>query len=895
MFVGYFRLRRVPACEIDTDKDDDESIALASTSPLARLSSTFTEVRLVVPSADNLWKQDVGLVTTKPQVLRGQLVQLCTGQSSANPESNWSKILKTDMAALRAESAAQEKEFGLMKCRIVTHAGKGDRSVVVEIFPSEPPKDRAVDVKEYDWESKKVGESYQLKAPVNFPTDEDTMHAHKIFGAGKTTGWVMAVVKNKMGYEAPIVGMILNSFDDITSFVDLEEDNVTLVPIFNDVLGERARSNLSNVKTAVDEFEAELNQFFTNPKYPPQIPAVQLFGLDACNQEANKLANQIDLPESLKDTVNTSQLRAIKTILDRKISVTWGAPGTGKSRVLSEAMLWLFENTNECMVGTAVANVAVDALLRKVVEGYRSRHPEGDLPIARVYSQAQINAQYATGELSLIDEECHLETLRVKRAQTDSRFSIFLDAVDQLRKFGSLKHESVHDDYTKQGKELTRLVLEDNVRIVFCTITSCQSPALYEISKIDKEIKWAYPATSAFLDEAGTMTRPMMEMPVMAFVQTLQRLTIAGDPFQLPAFILSTFAKVEWAGSWLKKIVDQKWPVTFLDTQYRMYDMLYEHLIEVIYAGELKRLNLDTINSAKTIADPTAFGLRLNSAMPIKVEVGHEAFKLDSILNFIDVADGVQRSLEAGSSWNVQEIDAIDSAIVKLKSIGVPEKDIAVITGYSEQKRQLTERAKEHGWSGVKQIMTIDSSQGDEYQIIFVSLVTTKNQPGFMGTRYRACVGTSRQIEALYFVGKADYWFKRIEGGFQFMHKILKHIRDNRLAWNQPPFIVGTSNSAATLTPQTRQSKGKGKEVDTPIESDPVTVPASEQLKTFTQKADERRKAAKAAAEAKLAAMESEHAANKAELERENAEMLRSLDDDLAAEEEALRFEVDFE
>lgn len=359
----------------------------------------------------------------------------------------------------------------------------------------------------------------------------------------------MSIVKNKMGYEAPIVGVISNSFDDMSSYVGLEEDNVALEPIFNDVLGDRARSTLANVKTAVDEFEAELNHFFSNPKYPPQIPAVELFGLDECNQEANKLAIQFDLPQSLKDTVNKSQLRAVETILGRKISVTWGAPGTGKSRVLSEAMLWLLENTDECMVGTAVANVAVDALLRKVVEGYRSRHPEGDIPIARVYSQAQIDAQYATGELNLLDEECHLEALRVRRAQVEGRYEPFLLAVEQLREFGRLNNETDHEAYIEQGKELTRKVLDDGVRIVFCTVTGCQSAALYKVHGADNEIEWAYPAKSAFLDEAGTMTRPMMEMPVMAFVKTLQRLSIAGDPFQLPAFVLSSFAKVEWAGS----------------------------------------------------------------------------------------------------------------------------------------------------------------------------------------------------------------------------------------------------------------------------------------------------------------------------------------------------------
>lgn len=298
------------------------------------------------------------------------------------------------------------------------------------------------------------------------------------------------------------------------------------------------------------------------------------------------------------------------------------------------------------------------------------------------------------------------------------------------------------------------------------------------------------------------MTRPMMETAVMAFVKIVRRLSIAGDPYQLPAFTHADFAKVEWAGSLLKKIIDQKWPVTFPGTQYRMYDMLYDHLVEVIYVNELKRQRLDKIESVKFIADPIAFGARLWDAMPITFEYGHRFFALDSILSFIDVADGVQRSLEAGSSWNTQEIDAIDSAILNLLTVGFVHGDIAVITGYSEQKRLLTERAKEHGWSGVKQIMTIDSSQGDEYKTIFISLVTTRKLAGFMGTRFRACVGTSRQIEALYFVGKEAYWFARQVGGFKYMHNILKLIRSNRHTWNQPLFVLSTSDQAYARVPK---------------------------------------------------------------------------------------------
>ena len=88
MFVGCFSVTgEMPACRIDTDKGDDESIALASAHPLASLLSTFRELRLVVEATGTRWKEDGGMIATSTNVLRGQLTQLCRGHSSANLES----------------------------------------------------------------------------------------------------------------------------------------------------------------------------------------------------------------------------------------------------------------------------------------------------------------------------------------------------------------------------------------------------------------------------------------------------------------------------------------------------------------------------------------------------------------------------------------------------------------------------------------------------------------------------------------------------------------------------------------------------------------------------------------------------------------------------------------
>ena len=43
--------------------------------------------------------------------------------------------------------------------------------------------------------------------------------------------------------------------------------------------------------------------------------------------------------------------------------------------------------------------------------------------------------------------------------------------------------------------------------------------------------------------------------------------------------------------------------------RYRMYDMLCDDVIEVIYRGKLKRPRLDTIQSVKKVASPIASSL----------------------------------------------------------------------------------------------------------------------------------------------------------------------------------------------------------------------------------------------------------------------------------------------
>lgn len=55
-------------------------------------------------------------------------------------------------------------------------------------------------------------------------------------------------------WKAPLIGVIQNSIKDLHEFKSSLEDNFVLVPIFDDVLGDRARAS---VKKLAEEFEAQ--------------------------------------------------------------------------------------------------------------------------------------------------------------------------------------------------------------------------------------------------------------------------------------------------------------------------------------------------------------------------------------------------------------------------------------------------------------------------------------------------------------------------------------------------------------------------------------------------------------------------------------------------------------
>lgn len=260
----------------------------------------------------------------------------------------------------------------------------------------------------------------------------------------------------------------------------------------------------------------------------------------------------------------------------------------------------------------------------------------------------------------------------------------------------------------KNVKKLNDIVLE-KARVVFCTITACRSSALIDDNPLEGKAKSCFEPSTIVIDEAGITVRPHVMIAVMTF-RTAKRLVLAGDPKQLRALLLSQLAAIWWDQSYLEHVIGKKWPHAFLDVQYRMHSAVYAHLPAVVYKRQ--------ITSARNTSDPSPELQRLQGVLPLSVHTVKDTYSVSSFMNFLDVPEGVKTTVDGGSSCNEAEAEVVGGLVQALLQAGIPGDTIAVMTGYTEQRRLLKLEAKKGGWENqVKKVMTIDASQGDEFDV----------------------------------------------------------------------------------------------------------------------------------------------------------------------------------
>ncbi|KAL1958666.1 hypothetical protein VTO42DRAFT_4009 [Malbranchea cinnamomea] len=112
------------------------------------------------------------------------------------------------------------------------------------------------------------------------------------------------------------------------------------------------------------------------------------------------------------------------------------------------------------------------------------------------------------------------------------------------------------------------------------------------------------------------------------------------------------------------------------------------------------------------------------------------------------------------SKYNENEAKMVVGFFLYLCMNGVDAKDITVLTFYNGQRKKVLKTLREQPFlqGQYVKVVTVDSYQGEENEIVLLSLVRSNehNNVGFLSVENRVCVALSRAKRGFYIFGNAE-------------------------------------------------------------------------------------------------------------------------------------------
>lgn len=518
-------------------------------------------------------------------------------------------------------------------------------------------------------------------------------------------------------------------------------------------------------------------------------------------EEDNVLVdNAAPAPPNWDRGLNAKQQEAAAKAFSHKFSLVWGPAATGKSQVMSRIVLRALADLSQRVLITAPTNVAVDNIFSRCARSYEAFNgirKDANMPLTRLFSQSQIEAQYLARD-PILQHKCHIEAKKLELA-TKQKAVNFLTGRQRLMKDGIVLDDTLAKSYYRESRRLTSEIMTAS-KAVFCTTAAIRDRALYWTDNTG--IKTWNP-TMNIMDEAACANPLELLLPMATFGDTLRSVVWAGDHYQLPAFVTSQEARAAWRVSKFEQIYRSNWTTTMLQIQYRTHKGLNDGANHVIYDDQL-------------ISDPSTenrpFLQSLLALMPLNFEYNDRSFRIRSYLHFVDVENGEEVAV-GRSKYNVAEIDAIVAMIIamKTKNSNMPLSSIAIVTGYAMQYSKIKaclafhhQRDSTRGWDQVR-IFTSGTVQGDEFEIVMLTLVRTANSRGFLGNKERANVCTTRAREAMYYFGKWAHWGSPNRSGLIWLDNIIQRERQKAKEYDREPFVVKGTPTEARLLAESRK------------------------------------------------------------------------------------------
>lgn len=434
-------------------------------------------------------------------------------------------------------------------------------------------------------------------------------------------------------------------------------------------------------------------------------------------------ASRRDLPRVSLPWLNKSQEKAVNAVLAaREVAVVHGPPGTGKTTTLVEAVFETLHRENQVMV-SAQSNTAVDWIAEKLVDR--------GINVLRIGNPTRVNDKMLafTYERRFEAHVDYPELWNVRRA--------IREATASLRKGGRGERDGLRNHLSRLRARATELEIRidsqlfSEARVIACTLVGAANRVL-ERKRF----------SSLFIDEAAQA----VEAACWIAITRADRVILAGDHCQLPPVIkCMEAARGGLDRTLLEKVVATKpETVSLLTIQYRMHEDIMGFSSRWFYHNQLQ-------------------------AAP---EVKYRGIlDFDTAISWIDTAgmDFNEKCVgEATGRLNTGEAEMLMQQLkLYMERIGadriLDERiDFAVISPYRAQVQYLRRLLKKDAFfrpfRGLITVHTVDGFQGQERDVIFISLVRANEngQIGFLRDLRRMNVAITRARMKLLILGDAD-------------------------------------------------------------------------------------------------------------------------------------------
>ena len=518
-------------------------------------------------------------------------------------------------------------------------------------------------------------------------------------------------------------------FSSMVSYVDGDKMVVTLP-------SSQALIDLQNAQNL------GVQLYFDETSYKTMFHALD----DVINAKNNRLADLRDIfagqikPEKRTFApmqfpwLNKTQEQAVNEVLWAKdVEVVHGPPGTGKTTTLVESIYETLHRETQVLV-CAQSNMAVDWISEKLVDH--------GVPVLRIGNPSRVNDKMLsfTYERKFESHPDYPELWSIRK---------MIRQIKENRKHGDNVHQKIARlrDRATEIEMTINAQLFDEARVVACTLVGSANKLLVR-----------HKFSTLFIDEAAQALEPACWIAT----RRASRVILAGDHQQLPPTIKCYEAMKQGLGKTLMERIVENQPeaVTLLKVQYRMNDDIMKFSSDWFYHGQVESDDSVKHRSVLDFEHPIQWIDGNEMLQQVNEELkDEEKLNIDFTEQFIGENHGRINKAEAELV-----LSTLNNYINKIgKERFLAERlDVGIISPYKVQtqylRQQIRKREEFRPFRQVISVNTVDGFQGQERDIIIISLVRSNDngQIGFLSDLRRMNVAMTRaRMKLIIFGDKA--------------------------------------------------------------------------------------------------------------------------------------------